>query len=191
MRQNARQLRLTKLSAFMAVALIATASTNSAAHAQAEKKPANQAQQTPFDDHARQAGIKACKDVFPTLGAVMAADSAYRTATFWNQKEADKHATASLAGLGFSHPDLKGAGAGVIYAAPVGKGCEGLSVRIVPVPGTCPAFIATLQDDVAQREDLIGVELLILKSGVRVMALPASDSTCLAVTTVFANGKLE
>jgi len=178
----------------MAVVLIATASTNSAAQAQAqaqaEKKPADQAQQTPFDDHARQAGIKACKDVFSTLGAVMAADSSYRTATFWNQKEADKHATASLAGLEFSHPDLKGKGAGVIYAAPVGKGCEGLSVRIVPVPGTCPDFVATLQDGVAQREDLSGVELLILKSGARVMALPAG-STCLAVTTVFANGKLE
>ncbi len=191
MRQNPGPSNPARLSAFLVVAMIAIATTLSAAQAQASKKPTGQTPQTPFEDHIKQAGIKTCKDVFPTLGTVMSADSDYRTATFWNQKEADKHAVGSLAGLNFNHPGLQGKGAGVVYAAPVGKSCEGLSVRIVPVSGKCPDFTATLQNDVAQREDLNGVDLLILKSGARVMALPASDSTCLAITTVFANGKLE
>lgn len=187
-----------KLAAFLTLSVLGAGSaagyllsTTSFAQAQASKKPAEQTPPTPFDDHIKQAGIKACKDVFSTLGTVMSAHSDYRTATFWNQKEADKHATGSLAGLNFNHPSLQGKGVGVVYAAPVGKSCEGISVRVVPVPGTCSDFTASLQNDVAQREDLNGVELLMLKSGAKVMTVPASDNTCLAVTTVFANGKLE
>lgn len=197
MRQNNQRSTLFKLPAFIVLAVIALTSAGYllsatvSGQAQSDNKPAEAAVKTPFDEHAQQAGIKSCKDVFSTLGGVMAADSNYRTATFWNQREADSHATGSLAGLAFDHPTLKGKGAGVVYTAPVGNNCEGVSVRIVPVPGTCSAFTASLEGDVAQREDLNGVELLMLKSGAKVMTLPVSEAACVAVTTVFANGKLE
>lgn len=160
--------------------------------AQGRKPDANAKDpESPFDIHARQAAASTCHDVFTTLGSVMAAESAYRAATFWNQQAANKHAISSFAGLNFNTPDFRGAGAGIVYSAPVNGNCEGISVRIVPVPGKCSDFVGSLSSDVMQREDLNGVPLTMLKSGAKVMAIQAGADTCVAVTTLFANGALE
>ncbi|WP_439271281.1 hypothetical protein [Pseudochrobactrum sp. HB0163] len=156
-----------------------------------QSAPAEQRDDSPFAQHSKQAGAKACRDVFTVLGPIMASGSSYKTATFWNQKEGDKHAISTLAGLNFDTPDFKGNGAGLVYSAPVNGGCEGISVRVVPVQGTCPDFAASLADNVVETEDLYGVPLMMLKSGAKVMAMPAGDNMCVAITTMFANGALE
>lgn len=147
---------------------------------------------SPFELHATQAGVTACKDVFTTLGSVMASDSEYRTASFWNQEAGDNHAIGSIAGLNFNSPDFRGKGAGVVYGAPVNGSCEGVSVRIVPVSTNCTDFVNSFEKETMQREDLNGVALMMFNSGAKVMALPVADTnSCVAITTIFGNGELE
>lgn len=144
-----------------------------------------------FVDHSKQAGVTTCRELFSSLGSLAVADSSYRMATFWNQKAGNKHAIGTLAGLRFETPALRGQGAGVVYGAPVNGSCEGVSVRIVPVPGKCSDFVASLSNNVVQREDLNGVPLVMFASGAKVMAIETGANICVAVTTVFGNGALE
>lgn len=169
-----------------------------AAEAPKAQEPAAQAQQpaaaqqvaaapTIFEEHARQAKIGACGNVFAALGRGVAADANFTVKTQWNNKAADAHAVESLVALS-GDPSTQGqAAAGVVFTAPVGRSCEGTLVRVTPVKASCQAVGTELVNQKGQTGTIGELPLVTMPNGAQVMLVPLDDN-CVAVTSLRAAG---
>lgn len=127
-----------------------TASAQSQAPAEskpAENKPAAggaAAGETPFEKHASQAGVRTCAKVFAALGQALTLGTTYTEQTQWNTSSPDTHPVQAIAGMTYDLPDYKAQAAGVVFASPIGQGCEGGFVRVAPFQKTCQDIVQTL-----------------------------------------------
>lgn len=149
-----------------------------AASAQQNAQP----QATPFVQHVRQAGLKACAAAYPALGQMMAGGSPYAVISSWNRKAPDAHSIQALAGLSLNTPEYKGPAAGVVLAAPSPSGCEGNAVRVVPLPQSCAAVVKELPQGSQLVRNLSGTLVYELGAGRGQLMLLSSAASCVAIS---------
>lgn len=131
---------------------LVTDSASAQAQAPAEAKPAENnlaaggtaAGDTPFEKHASQAGVRTCAKVFAALGQALTLGSTYTEQTQWNTSSPDTHPVQAIAGMTYDLPDYKAQAAGVVFASPIGQGCEGGFVRVAPFQRACQDIVQTL-----------------------------------------------
>lgn len=124
-----------------------TAESKPAESKPSENKPAaggTAAGETPFQKHASQAGVRTCAKVFAGLGQALTLGSTYTEQTQWNTSSPDTHPVQAVAGMVCDLPDYKAQAAGVVFASPIGQGCEGGFVRVAPFQKTCQEIMQTL-----------------------------------------------
>lgn len=109
-----------------------------------ENKAGAAAAETPFEKHASQAGVRTCARVFAALGQALTLGTTYTEQTQWNTSSPDTHPVQAIAGMTYDLPDYKAQAAGVVFASPVGQGCEGGFVRVAPFQKTCQDVVQTL-----------------------------------------------
>ncbi|MGN6451308.1 MAG: hypothetical protein ACTHLK_22490 [Brucella intermedia] len=98
----------------------------------------------PFADHARQAGIRTCAATFVGLGKMLADGTKFATQTKWSQQEADRHSVQAIVGMSFASSSYNGPAAGIVFAAPTGKSCEGSMILVVPFQQSCQQAVIQL-----------------------------------------------
>jgi hypothetical protein len=161
-----------------------------AAESEEAAKPQDQAdaqQASVFAAHAREGKIGACANVFTTLGRGVVADETYTAKTQWNSKAADAHAVASLVALEGNQDAQGQRGAGVVFAAPVGRSCEGTLVRVTPVKASCQAVSAELVNQKGQAGSLGDLPTVAMPNGAQVVLVPL-DQSCVAMTSLSIGG---
>ncbi len=100
--------------------------------------------ETPFLQHARQAGLKSCSTVFPVLGELLTNGAKYDVQSSWSNDAADSHAVQALVGMSYTSQNYSGPAAGVVFAAPTQSTCEGTMVRVAPFSASCAEIPAIL-----------------------------------------------
>lgn len=146
------------------------------------------AQPSVFEDHARQAKLGACANVFNALGRGVAADGSYSAQTQWDTKAADAHTVESIVALAGGPATQGQSAAGVVFAAPVGRSCEGALVRVTPVKATCQTVATQLVNQEKGQTGTLGdLPLVSLPNGARVVLVPLDDN-CVAMTSLRAAG---
>jgi hypothetical protein len=156
-----------------------------AAAVAAQPQPAAAQQQaTVFDEHARQGNITTCANLFGTLGRGLTVNSTYTAQSQWDSKAGNVHSVQSLVALNQPAPNnATQRAAGVVFAAPVGSGCEGNLVRVTPSPESCPAVAAELAKLNGQTGALGDLSILTLSNGAQVVLIPFGNA-CVAVTAL-------
>jgi hypothetical protein len=140
-----------------------------------------------FEEHAREGKIVTCAKVFDVLGRGVAVDSAFTARTQWDANAGDAHSIQSVVALtgGSANPAQRGAG--IVFAAPVGRACEGTLVRVTPTSDNCQALAAQLTKINGQSGAVGDLPLIALPNGAQVMLVPFGNA-CVAVTTLRASG---
>jgi len=160
------------------------AQTQPPAAAPAQPQPAGQQQATVFDDHARQANITTCANLFGTLGRGVTVNSTYTAKSQWDSRAGNAHSVQSLVALNQQAPNNATLpAAGVVFAAPVGSSCEGNLVRVTPSPESCPTVAAELAKLNGQSGTLGELSTLSLPNGAQVVLIPVGNA-CVAVTAL-------
>ncbi|MDL2405866.1 hypothetical protein PY650_09340 [Rhizobium calliandrae] len=157
----------------------------------AETNDANQAlADTPFRQHAKQAGLQSCSTVFPVLGELLTNGTQYNVQSNWNNDAADKHAVEALVGMSYASQGYSGPAAGIVFAAPIASGCEGAMVRVAPFVAPCTDIPAKFPNGSKLVNNLgqISVSVYELSSGGNAMLLPTGNS-CVVISVASAAGK--
>ncbi|ENN86850.1 hypothetical protein RHSP_31650 [Rhizobium freirei PRF 81] len=144
---------------------------------------------TPFLQHAKQAGLQSCSTVFPVLGQLLTSGTQYNVQSIWNNEAADKHAVEALVGMNYATQGYSGPAAGIVLAAPVPSGCEGAMVRVAPFTASCPEVSVKFPNGSKLVNNLgqIGVYEL-GNDGGNAMLLPAGNG-CVVISVASAAGK--
>jgi hypothetical protein len=156
----------------------------------AETNEANQAlAETPFRQHAKQAGLQSCSTVFPVLGELLTSGTQYNVQSVWNGGAADKHAVQALVGMNYATQGYSGPAAGVVFAAPIASGCEGAMVRVAPFAAACTDIPAKFPNGSKLTNNLgpISVYELGNESG-NAMLLPTGNG-CVVISVASAAAK--
>jgi hypothetical protein len=169
-----------------AIGLDTPAQAQGQAPAQAQDKadkvvPAAQPQ-TPFADHARQAGITSCAKAFPALGALLTNGAQYSIQSSWDRTAANDHSIQAIASLKYEGQGFDGNATGVVFASPMGAGCEGNMVRIVPFKRTCDQVAAIFPKGTTRAQDLTGTPLFNLGDSGGQTLLLTTGNGCVAVS---------
>ncbi|WEX75351.1 hypothetical protein PYH37_000749 [Sinorhizobium numidicum] len=170
-----------------------TASAQSQAPAEgkpAESKPAENkavaggaaAAETPFQKHANQAGVHTCAKVFAALGEALTLGSTYTEQTQWNTSSPDTHPVQAIAGMTYDLPDYKAQAAGVVFASPIGQGCEGGFVRVAPFQRTCQEIVQTLPKGSVLADNLSNTMLFNLANDGGQALLVPTGNACVVVS---------
>lgn len=161
-----------------------TASAQS--QAPAESKPAENkaaaAPETPFQKHANQAGVRTCAKVFDALGQALTLGSTYTEQTQWNTSSPDTHPVQAIAGMTYDLPDYKAQAAGVVFASPIGQGCEGGFVRVAPFQRTCQEIVQTLPKGSVLADNLSNTMLFNLANDGGQALLVPTGNACVVVS---------
>ncbi len=144
---------------------------------------------TPFLQHAKQAGLQSCSTVFPVLGELLTNGTTYSVQSIWNNEAADEHAVQALVGMNYAAEGYSGPAAGVVFAAPTASACEGSMVRVAPFAAACAEIPAVLPEGSKLVNNLgqIGIYEL-ANGGGSAMLLPAGNS-CVVISVASAAGK--
>ncbi|MEX2743014.1 hypothetical protein AB3480_16920 [Rhizobium mongolense] len=143
---------------------------------------------TPFRQHARTAGLQACSNVFPGLGALLTNGSQYAVQSTWDLKTPDKHAVQALVGMNYATKVYSGAAAGVVIAAPTGSLCEGAMIRVAPFATPCADMPAMLPKGSRLTNNLVQISVYELPdNGGNAMLLP-TGSGCAVISVASATG---
>ena len=144
---------------------------------------------TPFLQHAKQAGLQSCSTVFPVLGQLLTNGAQYNVQSIWNNEAADKHAVQALVGMNYATQGYSGPAAGIVFAAPVASGCEGAMVRVAPFTGSCPEISAKFPNGSKLVNNLGQVGVYELgNDGGDAMLLPTGNG-CVVISVASAAGK--
>ncbi|WP_139813003.1 hypothetical protein [Ensifer aridi] len=165
-----------------------TASAQS--QAPAESKPAENkvapagtaAGETPFEKHANQAGVRTCAKVFAALGQALTLGTTYTEQTQWNTSSPDTHPVQAIAGMTYDLPDYKAQAAGVVFASPIGQGCEGGFVRVAPFQKTCQEIVQTLPKGSVLADNLSNSMLFNLANDGGQALLVPTGNACVVVS---------
>ncbi|MBB3609421.1 hypothetical protein [Rhizobium sp. BK602] len=144
---------------------------------------------TPFLQHAKQAGLQSCSTVFPVLGELLTNGTQYNVQSVWNNEAADKHAVQALVGMNYATQGYSGPAAGIVFAAPLASGCEGAMVRVAPFTASCPDISTRFPNGSKLVNNLgpIGVYEL-GNDGGNAMLLPTGNG-CVVISVASAAGK--
>lgn len=144
---------------------------------------------TPFLQHAKQAGLQSCSTVFPVLGGLLTSGTQYNVQSVWNNEAADKHSVQALVGMNYATQGYSGPAAGIVFAAPVASGCEGSMVRVAPFTASCPDISAKFPNGSKLVNNLgqVGVYQL-ANDGGEAMLLPTGNG-CVVISVASAAGK--
>lgn len=140
---------------------------------------------TPFLQHAKQAGLETCSTVFPVLGELLTNGSQYSVQSVWNAEAADKHAIQALVGMDYASESYSGPAAGVVVAAPTGSICEGSMIRVAPLAKPCAEIPAILPQGSKLTNNLGKVAVYALGSGGNALLLPTGN-TCVVISVASA-----
>ena len=141
---------------------------------------------TPFLQHAKQAGLETCSKVFPALGELLTSGSQYQIQSFWNSEKPDEHAVQALVGMDYKNGSYTGTAAGVVFAAPTDSACEGSIVRVAPLARPCSDVPAILPEGSKLANNLGSVALYSLaNNGGDALLVPAGN-TCIIVSVASA-----
>lgn len=136
---------------------------------------------TPFRDHANEAGLTTCANMFATLGDMLTAGSRYSVQSFWNRDAPDAHAVQALAGMTYETKAYSGPAAGLVFAAPNGSACEGSMVRVAPYPGPCDGIPPILPSGSERMNGLNDIAVYSLGTGGQALLLP-TDKSCVVIS---------
>jgi len=106
----------------------------------------------------------------------------YTEQTQWNTSAPDAHPVQAIAGMTYDLPDYKAQAAGVVFASPVGKGCEGGFVRVAPFQKSCQDIMQTLPKGSVLADNLSNTMLFNLANdGGQALLVPTGNS-CVVVS---------
>jgi hypothetical protein len=143
---------------------------------------------TPFLQHAKQAGLQACSSVFPVLGELLTNGAKYDVQSLWNREAADNHAMQALVGMNYSTDNYSGPAAGVVFASPTKSACEGTMVRVAPFSTSCANIPTNLPQGSKLANNLGQVSVYDLGDGKgSALLLPAGNS-CVVISVATASG---
>lgn len=156
----------------------------------AETNKSNQAlADTPFLQHAKQAGLQSCSTVFPLLGELLTNGTTYSVQSIWNNEAADKHVVQALVGMNYAVEGYNSPAAGVVFAAPTTSACEGALVRVAPFSVPCADVPAMLPKGSKLANNLGQISIYELADGGgNAMLLPTGNS-CVVISVASATGK--
>lgn len=140
------------------------------------------AAETPFQKHANQAGVRTCANVFAALGQALTVGSTYTEQTQWNTSSPDTHPVQAIAGMTYDLPDYKAQAAGVVFASPIGQGCEGGFVRVAPFQKACQEIVQTLPKGSVLADNLSNTMLFNLANDGGQALLVPTGNTCVVVS---------
>jgi len=169
--------RLTAVAAMIGVAFAGGAGVSALAQQAAAPAAANL-----FQEQATKLGAKTCTGLYSALGGLVAQGSTHAVRTQTNKESPDTHLVRGTVGMTYNLPELKGQAAGVVLAAPRGKGCEGQFVRVAPFQRTCQQMVGLLPKGSATKANLSGVPLYELGGGQGQALMIASGQSCVVVT---------
>ena len=163
------------------------------AHALAQATPPAQAQpaapaSNAFRDHARQAGVARCANLYEALGQTLTAGSTYAVNSQWSDEAPDAHAVQGVVGMNYNLSDYKTQAAGVVVAAPAAQGCEGNMVRVAPFQQPCAQVVARLPQGSAQVATLAGTPLYQLGGNAGQVLLVPNGNGCIVVSVAYMAG---
>jgi hypothetical protein len=138
---------------------------------------------TLFDEHLKQAGMTVCRDSFGGLGDDMTQGAAYVARSAWSD-DRDLRYIRALADLTFSNEAAATSlsAAGILFAVAGAGECQGMFVRVLPMPTTCETFLAQRPEGAEVHPPLGDLVNMTLPNGWDVALLPAAD-LCIVVAT--------
>jgi len=144
---------------------------------------------TPFLQHAKQAGLQSCSSIFPALGQMLTTGTTYNVQSIWNNEAPDKHIVEALVGMNYAAQGYSGPAAGLVFAAPTASVCEGTMVRVAPFTGSCADIPALLPKGSKLANNLGQISVYELANGGgNAMLLPTGNS-CVVISVASAAGK--
>lgn len=135
-----------------------------------------------FQEQATRLGARTCAGLYSTLGNLVAQGSAHTVRTETSKESPDTHVVRGTVGMTYDLPELKGQAAGVVLAAPRGKGCEGQFVRVAPFQKPCQQIVRYLPAGSVTKVSLSGVPLYELGGGQGQALMIANGPSCVVVT---------
>ena len=123
-------------------------------------------------------------DCAPALAAMAhnTLTSTYDVQSGWHRGDPTHHLFQTIAGLNApanTPPDSFVA----LIAAPVSAGgCDGVSVQVLPLAGTCETAQEVIQKSGKNLGALLGTRLMLDANGKRLILLPGAANTCIAIT---------
>jgi hypothetical protein len=144
---------------------------------------------TPFLQHARQAGLQSCSSVYPVLGELLTTGSQYSVQSIWNTETPDKHAVQALVGMNYATQGYSGPAAGVVFAAPTATVCEGAMVRVAPFAASCADIPAMLPQGSKLTNNLGQISVYELANGGGNAMLLPTGNNCVVISVASAAGK--
>ena len=144
---------------------------------------------TPFLQHAKQAGLQSCSNIFPALGQMLTTGTTYSVQSIWNNEAPDKHVVEALVGMNYATQGYSGPAAGLVFAAPTASVCEGTMVRVAPFAANCADVPALLPKGSKLANNLGQISVYELANGGgNAMLLPTGNS-CVVISVASAAGK--
>ncbi|MER9397452.1 hypothetical protein NKI46_04845 [Mesorhizobium sp. M0615] len=145
--------------------------------------------ETPFLQHAKEAGLQSCSNIFPALGQMLTTGTTYSVQSIWNNEAPDKHLVEALVGMNYATQGYSGPAAGLVFAAPTASVCEGTMVRVAPFAAKCADVPALLPKDSKLANNLGQISVYELANGGgNAMLLPTGNS-CVVISVASAAGK--
>src|SRR5215217_6286681 len=145
--------------------------------------------ETPFLQHAKEAGLQSCSNIFPALGQMLTTGTTYSVQSIWNNEAPDKHLVEALVGMNYATQGYSGPAAGLVFAAPTASVCEGTMVRVAPFAANCADVPALLPKGSKLANNLGQVSVYELANGGgNAMLLPTGNS-CVVISVASAAGK--
>lgn len=145
--------------------------------------------ETPFLQHAKEAGLQSCSNIFPALGQMLTTGTTYSVQSIWNNEAPDKHLVEALVGMNYATQGYSGPAAGLVFAAPTASVCEGTMVRVAPFAANCADVLALLPKDSKLANNLGQISVYELANGGgNAMLLPTGNS-CVVISVASAAGK--
>lgn len=141
---------------------------------------------SPFMQHAKQAGLQSCSSIFPGLGALLTNGSQYGVQSIWNNETPDRHSVQALVGMNYATEGYSGIAAGVVVAAPTESSCEGSMVRVAPFEVPCAEMPARLPKGSKLTNNLAQVSVYQLPDNNGNAMLLPTGNTCVVISVASA-----
>ncbi|MHC5307810.1 hypothetical protein [Bartonella sp. LJL80] len=136
-----------------------------------------------FGEQAKKIGAAKCAALFSNLGQTATQGAQFQAATSWDSKKPDERSLSATIGQIYGDNTTKGAG--FVFTAPVENGCEGNMVRTVITQTSCSQLAQEQLPQGSKRmDDLGGVALFNLPNVGQVIMIPASQTSCVVVTSI-------
>ena len=134
---------------------------------------------TPVIDMA-EAGVTQCVPMFDQMSRQVLT-RAYKAQSGWSKADPSRHVFASIAALS-SPGNTPSDGIAALIAAPREAGCDGVTIQIFPLAGDCPSAAKVMLQSGSTMTPLMNTRVLTDNAGHRIILMPGSANTCVAVS---------